>query len=118
MNAKSLPHLLALIATIALGLTTAGLAQSSPGEQMKELSQKLQLSEKQKVQMAPLVAQQFKQMKALKEDTSMGKLQKLRRAQELQANFHSQAAKYLNPEQSKKLAEIQAQRRSEFGRGR
>lgn len=116
MNTRRTPDFLALIMTIMLGLTVGGFAQSSPAEQMKELSQTLQLTEKQKDQLAPLVAQQFRQMKALKEDTSMGKSQKVRKARELQANFHDQAAKYLNPEQTKKLEQIQAQRRAEFGR--
>lgn len=115
MHAMKSIHLSLVIATIVVGLTTAGIAQSSSGEQMKELSQKLQLTGKQKVELAPLVEQQFKQMKGLKENTSMGKLQKLRKARELQSNFHSQASKYLSPEQTKKLEEMQAQRRSELG---
>ncbi|MBV9671350.1 MAG: hypothetical protein JO076_00800 [Verrucomicrobia bacterium] len=109
-------HLPLLIATIIVGLAVGGIAQSSSGEQMRNLTQKLQLTEKQKVQMAPLVEHQFKEMKSLKDDTSMGKLQKLRRARELQANFHSQASKVLSPEQMKKLEQMQAERRGELGR--
>ena len=55
-----------------------------------------------------------KEIKALKADTSMGKLQKLRKAQEIQANFRNQAAKVLNADQVKKLDALQAERRSKL----
>ncbi len=95
-----------------LALAANGLAQSSPEEQMRGMSSKLQLTEKQKVQMAPLVRKQFRDFKALEENTSMGKLQKLRQAKELQANFHHEASRVLRPDQMKKLEEMQAERRA------
>ena len=52
--------------------------------------------------------------KALKADTSMGKLQKLRKVQEIQTNFRNQAAKVLNPDQVKKLDALQAERRAKL----
>ncbi len=76
-----------------LAMATNGLAQSSPEAQMREMSSRLQLTEKQKVQMAPLVGKQFRDFKALKENTSMGKLQKLRRVKEVQTNFHNEASR-------------------------
>ena len=70
---------------------------------MAELSKKLQLTDAQKKQLAPIVEQRDREAKALKADTSMGKLQKLRKVQEIQTNFRNQAAKVLNPDQVKKL---------------
>ena len=42
---------------------------------MAELSRKLQLNEQQKKELAPVAEQRDKEIKALKADTSMGKLQ-------------------------------------------
>jgi hypothetical protein len=44
----------------------------------------------------------------------MGKLQKLHKAMEIQANFKSRAAKYLNADQVKKLEALQAERRAKL----
>jgi hypothetical protein len=81
---------------------------------MAELSTKLQLNEQQKKELAPVVEQRDKEIKALKADTSTGKLQKLRRAKEIQANFRNQAARFLNADQVKKLDALQAERRSQL----
>ena len=81
---------------------------------MAELSRKLQLTEPQKNELAPVVEQRDKEIKALRADTSMGKLQKLRKAQEIQANFRNQAARSLNADQVKKLDALQAERRSKL----
>jgi len=81
---------------------------------MAELSRKLQLNEQQKKELAPVAEQRDKEIKALKADTSMGKLQKLRKAQEIQANFRNQAARFLNADQVKKLDALQAERRSKL----
>jgi len=53
-------------------------AQIGPELQMAALSKKLQLTDTQKKQLAPIVEQRDREAKALKADTSMGKLQKLR----------------------------------------
>jgi hypothetical protein len=47
-------------------------------------------------------------------DTSMGPLQKLRKAQEIQKNFREQAAKVLTPDQVQKLEALQAERRAKL----
>ena len=80
---------------------------------MAELSKKLQLTEPKK-ELTPVVEQRDKEIKALRADTSMGKLQKLRKAQEIQANFRNRAAKILNPEQVQKLDALQAERRAKL----
>ena len=47
-------------------------------------------------------------------NTSLGKLQKLRKVQEIQTNFRVQAGKVLTPEQTKKLEALQAERREKL----
>jgi hypothetical protein len=88
---------------LLFGIVFPALAQMGTELQIAELSQKLQLTDQQKKQLTPIVEERDKQAKALKADTSAGKLQKLRKASEIQENFRNQASKYLNPEQQKKL---------------
>jgi Spy/CpxP family protein refolding chaperone len=84
------------------------------GLQMAELTEKLQLNEQQQKALTPIVAQRDKAIKSLMADTSMGKLQKLRKVQAIQTNFRTQAGKVLTPEQSKKLEALQAERREKL----
>ena len=81
---------------------------------MVELSKKLQLTDQQKKELTPIVEERDKKIKALKADTSMGKLQKVRKASEIQDNFREQAAKHLNADQEKKLEALQAERRAKL----
>jgi hypothetical protein len=114
MKAKNVFPPMAVIAALFFSILFPALAQTGSELNMAVLSKKLQLTDQQKKQLAPVVEQRDKEIKALKADTSMGKLQKLRKAQEIQTNFRSQAAKFLNPDQIKKLDELQAERRAKL----
>ena len=103
-----------IVLSILLGLSITALAQTSSQEQLGRLGQRLQLTQKQKVQLAPLVEKEFQQLKALRENASMGKLQKLRGVSEIQTNFRNQANQYLNPKQQKELEQYEAERRAEL----
>jgi periplasmic protein CpxP/Spy len=103
-----------LFAVLLFGIVFPVFAQIGAELQMAELTKKLQLTEQQQKNLAPIVEQRDKQIMALKADTSTGKLQKLRKASELQENFRNQAAKILNPEQVKKLEALQAERRAKL----
>jgi protein CpxP len=103
-----------LFAVLLFGIVLPVFAQVGAELQMAELTKKLELTDQQQKNLAPIVMQRDKQIKALKADTSTGKLQKLRKASELQENFRNQAAKILNPEQVKKLEALQAERRAKL----
>ncbi len=103
-----------VFAVLLFGIAFPAFAQMGAELQIAELSQKLQLTDQQKKQLLPIVEERNKQAKALKADTSSGKLQKLRKASEIQENFRNQASKYLNPEQQKKLEALQAERRAKL----
>jgi hypothetical protein len=103
-----------VFAGLLFGILFHALAQVGAELQMAELSKKLELTDQQKKDLTPIVEQRDKQIKALKADTSMGKLQKLHKALEIQANFKDQAAKYLNADQVKKLEALQAERRAKL----
>jgi len=103
-----------LFAALLFGIILPVFAQVGAELQMAELTKKLELTDQQQKNLAPIVEQRDRQIKALKADTSKGKLQKLRKASELQENFRNQAAKILNPEQVKKLEALQAERRAKL----
>lgn len=94
--------------------TSLAFGQVMEGIQLKELTEKLQLNEQQQKAMTPIVAQRDKAIKALMANSSLGKLQKLRKVQAIQTNFKEQAGKVLTPEQSKKLEALQAERREKL----
>lgn len=103
---------------IAVGLLfsvgISALAQIGPELQMAELTKKLHLTDQQTKELTPIVEERDKQIKALKADTSMGKLQKLRKASEIQTSFRNHAAAHLNADQVKKLEALQAERRAKL----
>jgi Spy/CpxP family protein refolding chaperone len=114
MKATKAIRQLLIVGTAIFCFTSLAIGQAMEGLQMKELTEKLQLNEQQQKALTPIVAQRDKAVKALTANTSMGKLQKLRKAQEIQTNFRAQAGKVLSPEQGKKLEALQAERREKL----
>ena len=114
MKSISAIRQLVTLGTAVFCFASFAIGQVMEGLQMKELTEKLQLNEKQQQALTPIVAQRDKSLKALKADTSAGKLQKLRKLQAIQANFKASASKVLTPEQSKKLEALQAERREKL----
>jgi hypothetical protein len=92
---------------ISFGQTVAKL-------QMAELTKKLQLTDQQQKQIAPLVVQRDKKVDALEANKSIGKLQKLKAAVQIQKDFRNDSAKYLNADQVKKLEALQEERREKL----
>ena len=103
-----------IVATVIFCITSLAIGQAMEGLQMKELTEKLQLNEQQQKALTPIVAERDKALKALMANTSLGKLQKLRKVQGIQTNFRAQAGKVLTPEQTKKLEALQAERREKL----
>jgi hypothetical protein len=109
----------ATLAILFWCVSTFSLAQQTiPKLQMAELTKKLQLTEQQQKQIAPLVLERDKKAAALETDKSMGKLQKLKQAMQLQTDFRNGAAKYLTPDQVKKLDQLQAERRAKLAKAK
>jgi periplasmic protein CpxP/Spy len=103
-----------LIAFLFLVFATPLTAQRIATIQMAELTKKLQLTDQQQKQLAPIVEQRDREVAALKANTSLSKMQKLRKIGEIQTNFRNNSAKILNPEQTKKLEAMQAERRAKL----
>ena len=101
-----------LVAFFYLVVALPLIAQHIEGIQMAELTRKLHLTDQQRKELAPVVEKRDREVAALKANTSLSKIQKLRKISEIQTNFRNNAAKILNPEQTKELDAIQAERRA------
>jgi Spy/CpxP family protein refolding chaperone len=75
-------------------------------EEMRELVHELDLTNDQQKQLKPILQDEFKQLKAVKDDPSMSPEQKKAKAAEIHNGAKSQIGSILTPEQKKKLAEM------------
>ena len=103
-----------LTAGLLLAFVLPVFAQFGVALTLGELTKELHLTDQQKKELAPIVEQRDKKIEALKADTSATKLQKLRKAREIQSNFTSAVSKHLSADQVKKLQAIQAARREKI----
>ena len=103
-----------VVVLFSLIFASALFAQALAGLQVAELTRKLQLTNQQQKELTPVVEQRDKQTEALRTNTSLSKLQKIRKVTEIQSDFRNKAAKILNPEQLKKLDALEAERRAKL----
>jgi Spy/CpxP family protein refolding chaperone len=75
-------------------------------EEMQELVHELDLTNEQQKQLKPILQDEFKQLKTVKDDASMSPEQKKAKAAKIHAGAKSQISSILTPEQKKKLAEM------------
>jgi hypothetical protein len=76
MNRSSILSRFVVIALLFLGFAAPLFAQAMAGLQMAELTKKLQLTDQQQKQLAPIVEQRDKEAQALKTNTSLSRMQK------------------------------------------
>ena len=101
-----------LIAFSYLVFAAPLVAQQIERIQMAELTRELRLTDQQQKQLAPVVERRDRALAGLEANTSLSKIQKLRKLSEIQTSFRNNAAKILNPEQIKKFDAMQAERRA------
>jgi periplasmic protein CpxP/Spy len=73
---------------------------------LQELSTELNLTDDQKTQLKPVLQDEFKQLKAVNDDTSLPPDQKKTKITEIRENAKSQMNSILSPDQQKKLGEM------------
>jgi plasmid maintenance system killer protein len=103
-----------LTAGFLLAFVLPVFAQFGVALTLGELTKELHLTDQQRKELTPIVEQRDKKIEALKANTSATKLQKLRKAKEIQSNFTSEVSKHLSADQVKKLQAIQAARREKI----
>ena len=74
----------------------------------------LGLTEQQKQQVVPILTDEFKQLEALKKDTSLDRLKEIERLKEIGNSFDAKVTPLLNPEQQQKFRRLRDERRREM----
>lgn len=110
---------LVLPASIALGAfpiqdetqTTAAAETPNGAITMAMLASKLSLTDDQKSQIAPIIADRRTQMKALRNDASLGRFQRRREAKQIMEESDKKINAILTPDQRKQYAELEKEMR-------
>ncbi len=89
-------------------------AQRSPEQVVERLAAKLDLTQDQKQQITPIIAERQEKMKALRSDTSLRKHQRSRKMKSVMEESDKMINKVLNEQQRKQYAELKKQMRDEM----
>ena len=84
-------------------------------ERLKWLSQQLNLTEDQKKQLKPILAGEFKQMRAVGEDVSLTQDQKREKMKQIHEASRPQVQAILTPEQQQKFAQMKEEAKERSG---
>ena len=109
--------------SLALRAQDAGTQQANPQAQsemhqgqhasrLEWLSKQLSLTDEQKAKLKPILEDEGKQMRAVREDTSLSQEQKHAKMKQLHETSDSQINDILTPEQQKKFVELKAQQKA------
>ncbi len=85
-------------------------------ERMQEVARELGLTDTQKEQFKPILKAEFAKKKALREDQSLTRLEKLEKLKAIRAELLPQVKEILTPEQLEKWQKIHQQRQAKAGR--
>jgi hypothetical protein len=83
-------------------------------EVINQFSTKLGLTDEQRQQIVPILTDEFKQLEALKKDTSLGTVRKVERVREIGNSFDEKLKPLINPEQQQKFQALRAELRKRF----
>jgi protein CpxP len=89
-----------------------GRGMPSADDQLKHLSQKLNLSDDQQAKLKPILEDQHKQMQQLWNDNSMSRQDRVSKMRELRENANTQIKSVLNDDQQKKFDQMREEQRS------
>ncbi len=115
--------MLAAAVTALVGFGQLAMAEMGPGkmggpgagrqgpppvaERLQRMGQRLQLTDEQKAKIKPLLEDEVAQAKAIHEDSSLSRPQKMEKIEQLRNTTHDKIKPILTPEQQKKLEEMQ-----------
>lgn len=112
MKPRMFPATAIAIGSLALVAPAPKLqAQAAPGAQqgmqrLEEVSRQLQLSPQQRRQLMPILASEAPKVKAIRTDTSLSRMEKLRRLKALHDQNDPQVKAILTPDQYQTLREM------------
>ena len=110
------------IAIVAMTLATQLTVAQGPGgankqesaSKLEQMSQALQLTPQQKMQIAPILKQEAPQLAAIKSNTSLGPLQKAEQLKQVSSSIDAKIMPILNPEQQQKFQAMREQERQQM----
>lgn len=114
LGAGALNTLPALRAQDAPSADSAVASMPSPDQVVEMMDQKMHLSDDQKNQLAPVIANRQQQLKALRADQSMRRFQKMRSAKKIVEDGDKKINAILTPDQQKIYAEMEKQMRDQM----
>ena len=106
-----LRHILAttcLAAALAFGQAGGG---PNPEQRLQKLATELNLSDDQKTQLKPILEEEGSQMKALRDDSSLSRKDRMQKMQTIVSDSRSKMDPILNDDQKKKLADMKSEMR-------
>lgn len=121
--------MLLLVCLIALGAGACSLAHAlpqeapaagdalnppSPDQVVAMMDQKMQLTDDQKNQLTPIIADRQQQLKSLRTDQSMRRFQKMRAAKKIVDDTDKKINAILTPDQQKIYADLEKQMRDQM----
>jgi periplasmic protein CpxP/Spy len=86
--------------------------QGQHASRLEWLSKELSLTEEQKAKLKPILEDEGKQMRAVREDTSLTQDQRREKMKQLHETTDSKINDILTPEQQKKFADLKAQQKA------
>lgn len=95
----------------------AHMRHADPAKRLQWMSKKLNLTDEQKTKLQPIFQDEFQQMKAVREDTSLSREQKRGKMKQIHETFHPQVLAVLTPDQQQKLEQMRANRAARRGKG-
>lgn len=106
--------LIALAGVFATAASVRAEEPASEGPTLERLAKELNLTDAQKAAIAPIVRQEAEEFRALQADTSLRRMQRLRRAKQINDKASTAIRAQLTPEQLPKYEELRAALRSEM----
>ena len=95
--------------------TQNGMQHGPRGSRLEWLSTQLNLTDEQKAKLKPILEDEGKQMQAVRGDSSLSQDQKRDKVKQIHETTNSQINDTLTPDQQKKFAALQAQRKEHQG---
>ncbi len=126
---KLILSVLSLVAFAAAPVLRAQTAPTTPppagapehkghDDRLKELAEKLNLTDDQKAKIKPIIEDEMKAMKALKDDTSIDKKAKHEKEMEIRKSHADQILALLTPEQQEKFKDMIKAMHEKHGKGK
>jgi len=95
------------------GQSSTGRQPMDPDEVVDMLAAKLNLTEDQKAQIKPIIADRQQKLRALREDTSSRRMQRMRQAKKILEDSDKKIEPILNDQQKQQYAQIKEQMRQQ-----